>query len=165
MDVDAVNSLSSGEGKGSLSSRDGCSKCGGAHFQRDCCARKITGKQSSGKRQTEQVMAKERVTKTRGKSKGKSKGTKGAIQGAKGSHKGKTSKTGLSGLGKLEIRDKLGNSGNGTCFSRMHGLMTGSRLAGTKVGNKRTTLPHAHLHLEAWILVPGAVRNGLNGRR
>ena len=81
-----------------MSSRDGCSKCGGAHFQRDCCARKITGKQSSGKRQTEQVMAKERVTKTRRKSKGKSKGTKGAIQGAKGSHKGKTSKTGLSGL-------------------------------------------------------------------
>ena len=32
------------------------------------------------------------------KSKGKSKGTKGAIQGAKGSHKGKTSKIGLSGL-------------------------------------------------------------------
>ena len=49
MDVDAVNSLSSGKGKGSSSPRDGCFKFGGAHFQRDCNARKRTGKQSSGK--------------------------------------------------------------------------------------------------------------------
>ena len=48
MDVDAVNSLSSGKGKGSSSPRDGCLKCGGAHFQRDCNARKGTGKQSYG---------------------------------------------------------------------------------------------------------------------
>ena len=35
MDVDAVNSLSlsSSKGKRSSSPRDGCSKCGGAHFQ------------------------------------------------------------------------------------------------------------------------------------
>ena len=49
MDVDAVNSLSSGKGKGSSSPRDGCVQCGGAHFQRDCNACKNTGKQSSGK--------------------------------------------------------------------------------------------------------------------
>ena len=49
MDVDAVNSLSSGKGKASSSPLDGCFKCGGAHFQRDCNARKNTGKQSSGK--------------------------------------------------------------------------------------------------------------------
>ena len=49
MDVDAVNSLSSGKGKGSSSPLDGCFECGGAHFQRDCNARKSTGKQSSGK--------------------------------------------------------------------------------------------------------------------
>ena len=49
MNVDAVNSLSSGKGKGSSSPRDGCFKCGGAHFQRDCNARKGTGKQSYGK--------------------------------------------------------------------------------------------------------------------
>ena len=49
MEVGAVNSLSSVKGKGSPSLRDGCSKCGGAHFQRDCSARKNTGKQSSGK--------------------------------------------------------------------------------------------------------------------
>ena len=48
MDVDAVSSLSSAKGKGSSSPRDGCFKCGGAHFQRDCNARKTTGKQSSG---------------------------------------------------------------------------------------------------------------------
>ena len=33
MGVDAVNSLSSGKGIGSSSPRDGCFKCGGAHFQ------------------------------------------------------------------------------------------------------------------------------------
>ena len=38
MDVDGVNSLSSGKGKGSSSPRDGCFKCGGAQFQRDCNA-------------------------------------------------------------------------------------------------------------------------------
>ena len=36
MDVDAVNFFSPGKGKGSSSPRDGCCKCGGAHFQRDC---------------------------------------------------------------------------------------------------------------------------------
>ena len=46
MDVDAVNSLSSGKGKRSSSPRDGCFECGGAHFQRDCNACKSTGKQS-----------------------------------------------------------------------------------------------------------------------
>ena len=49
MDVDAVNSLSSGTGNGSSIPRDGCFKCGGANFQRDCNARKSTGKQSYGK--------------------------------------------------------------------------------------------------------------------
>ena len=49
MDVDAVNSLSSATGKGSSSPRDGCFKCGGAHFQRDCNVRRSTGKQSYGK--------------------------------------------------------------------------------------------------------------------
>ena len=49
MDVDAVNSLSSGNGKGSSSPRAGCFKCDGAHFQRECNARIGNGKQSSGK--------------------------------------------------------------------------------------------------------------------
>ena len=45
----------------------------------------------------------------------------------------------------------------------MNGMMTGVRLYGTNVGNKRTTVPQAHFHLEEWVLVPRVVRNGLNG--
>ena len=102
MDVE-VNSLSSGKGKGSSSPRDGCSeKCGGALFQRDCNARESTGKQSFGKGKQSKSWSKSEgkgnSKENKGKSEGKSKGTKGAIQGAKGSHKGKTSNTGLSGL-------------------------------------------------------------------
>ena len=112
MDVDAVNSLSSGKGKGSLSPRDGCFKCGGAHFQRDCSARKNTGKQSSGKGKQSKSWSK---SEGQGKSKendGKSKGTKGA----KGSHEGKTSKTDLSGLenSKSEISSETQESAQ-TC--------------------------------------------------
>ena len=45
----------------------------------------------------------------------------------------------------------------------MNGIMTGVLLDSTKVGNERMTLPQAHFHLEVWILVPLAVRSGLNG--
>ena len=38
LEVQAVNSLASGKGKVSSSPRDGCFKCGGSHFQRDCNA-------------------------------------------------------------------------------------------------------------------------------
>ena len=69
MDVDAVNSLSSGKGKGSLSRRDGCFKCGGAHFQRDSNARKSNSKQSSGK-------GKQSKSLSQSEAKGKSKGSK-----------------------------------------------------------------------------------------
>ena len=97
MDVDALNSLSSREGNGSSSPRDGCFKCGGAHFQRDCNARKNTGKQSSGKGKQSKSWSKSegkgKSKENKGKSTGKSKGSKGA----KRSQKGKTSKTGLSG--------------------------------------------------------------------
>ena len=91
-------SLSSGKGKGSSSPLDGCLKCGGAHFQRDCNARKSTGKQSSGKGKQSKSWSKSEgkgmSKENKENSKGKSKGT----EGAKGSHKGQTSKTGLSGL-------------------------------------------------------------------
>ena len=107
MDVDAVNSLSSGKREGSSSPRDGCFKCGGAHFQRDCSARKSTGKQSSGKGKQSKSWSKSEPSHSgkgkkmgnKGKPKGKFKGTEIANWGVKGSHKGKTSKTGLSGLG------------------------------------------------------------------
>ena len=36
----------------------------------------------------------------------------------------------------------------------MNGMMTGVLLDGTKVGNKRMTLPQAHFHLEVWMSVP-----------
>ena len=32
--------------------------------------------------------------------------------------------------------------------------MTGVRLDGTKVVNKRLTIPQAHFHLEVWMSVP-----------
>ena len=95
MDVDAVNSLSSGKGKGSSSPRDGCFKCGGAHFQRDCNARKSTSKQSYGKGKQSKSWSKSEPSfsfkgkskENKRKSKGKSKGTTSSNQGAKGSHK------------------------------------------------------------------------------
>ena len=90
-DGDDVNSLSSGKGKRSPSPRDGCVKCGGAHFQRDCNARKSTGKQSSGKGNQSKSWSKSEPSIT---DKGKSVKFKGT-KGAKGSHNGKTSKTGL----------------------------------------------------------------------
>ena len=103
MDVDAVDFLSSGKGKGSSSPRDGCLKCGGAHFQRDCNARKGTGKQSYGKDKQSKSWSKSEPSHSgKGMSndnKEKPKGTKSANPNVpKGVHKGKTSKAGLSGL-------------------------------------------------------------------
>ena len=77
-----------------------------AHFQRDCNARKSTGKQSSGKGKQSKSWSKSEPSfsgkgkskENKGKSKGKSKGTINANQGAKCLHKGKTSKAGLSRL-------------------------------------------------------------------
>ena len=88
MDVDAVHSS---KGKVSSSPRDGCFKCGGAHFQRDCNARKGRGKQSYGKGKQSKSWSKSepphsgkgKSKENNGKSKGKSKGTKSANQGAK----------------------------------------------------------------------------------
>ena len=186
MHVDAVNSFSSGKGKGSPSPRDGCFTCGGAHFQRDCNARKSTGNQSSGKdkqskswsKSESNGKSKENNGKFKGNSKGKSKGTKST----KGSHCGKTSKTGLSGLEKAKSEtssetqesartcptDTSWNDGwNGDewndGWSTDDGMMTGVLYDGTKVGNKRMTLLQAYFHLEVWISVPRLVRSGLNG--
>ena len=112
----------------------------------------------------------------KGQSKGKSKGTKSANQGAKGSHKGNTSKAGLSGLKTRNKRQAwklrnlhrrvpltlpgtmVGMVTNGTMTGvLMNGMMTGVLLDGTKVGNKRVTLPQAHVHLEVWMSLPPAV--------
>ena len=104
---------------------------------------------SRGPRVSPHTQAKERVKRT---IKGKSNGTKGAT----GSHKGKTSKNGLSGLensksetsSETQERDMsipLTLPGttvemvtNGTMAGvLMNGMMTGVLLDGTKVGNKR----------------------------
>ena len=87
MDVDAVNSLSSGKGNGSSSPRDGCFKCGGAHFQRNCNARKGTGKQSHGKGKQSKSWSKSEPShsgkgnskKNKSKSTGKSTGKSNAV--------------------------------------------------------------------------------------
>ena len=182
MDVDAVNSLSSGEGKGSSSTRDECFMSGGAHFQRDCNARKEHRHAVVCQRQTARanrashgprVRAKARVKKKR-TSKGKSQGTKGAIQHRKlvyqiwkTRHQRQARK--LRNLHKhvpLTIHGLMmdGVLTNGMMAGVwMNGMMTGVLLDGTKVGNKRTTILQAHFHLEVWILVPRVVRNGLNG--
>ena len=164
MDVDAVNSLSSGKGKGSSSPRDGCFCCGGAHFQRDCNPRKSTGKQSSGKGKQSKPKreGKGKSKENKEKSKGKSKRTKGA----KG-YKGKTSKTRPPGLenSKSETSSEIQESGHvrttdnswfhdGWSHDEWNGMMTVVRLDGTKVCEKRMTIPHAHFHLEVLISVP-----------
>ena len=106
MNVHAVFSLSSDTGKRSSSPGDGCFKCGGAHFQRDCNARKSTSKQSSGKGKQSKSWSKIEGKGKSEENKGKSKGTKGA----KGSHKCKTSKTCLSGLESSKSEtNKFGN--------------------------------------------------------
>ena len=161
-----LSTLSSGKGKGSSSPRDGSFKCGGAHFQRDCNARKGTSKQASGKGKQSKSWSKSeskgKSKENKEESKGKSNGTKGA----KGSHKGKTSKTGLSGLenSKSETSSETQKYAQ-TCPTDdswihdgwnldesivgvlINGMMTGFLLDGTKVGNKRMTLLQAHFHL------------------
>ena len=136
---------------------------------------------SHGPRVSPHSQAKARVQKARENPKEIPKGTKSANQGAKGSHKGKTSKAGLSGLenSKSEASSDIQESAQ-TCTTdtswndgwnwddwndgfSMNGMMTGVLLDGTKVGNKRMTLPQAHFYLEVWMSVPPVVRSGLNG--
>ena len=45
----------------------------------------------------------------------------------------------------------------------MIGMMSGVLLDGTKVENKRMTLPQAHFYLQVWMSVPLVVRSGSNG--
>ena len=134
MDVDAINVLASGKGKGSSSPRDGCFKCGGAHFQRDCNVH-VTSRKGKGKKGEQGKSWSKSAGK--GKSKdgnGKSKGSKGA----KGSYNGDTSKTGLSSLEKSKSETSFTKDGVLT-----NGLIVGTQLAGTKVGNKPMTIPQA----------------------
>ena len=165
--------MQSRRGKGSSSPRDGCLKCGGAHFQRDCNVRKGTGKQSYGKGKQSKSWSQSEPSHSgkgeskdnTGKSKGKSKGTKSANQGAKGVHKGETSKAGFSDLenSKSETSSEaqlhrhvpwtllgmmVASVMNGTMAGVSMSGLTGVLLDGTKVGNKRMIFSQAHYHLE-----------------
>ena len=87
MDVDEVNALASGTGirKESSSPRDGCFKCGGNQFQRDCNVHVTTrngngnGKKDKSSKSWPKSAGKEksRVRET-GKPQGKSKGSESA---------------------------------------------------------------------------------------
>ena len=174
MDVDAVDSLSSGEGKGSSSPRDGCCKCGGAHVQRDCNARKGTGKQSYGKgKQSKSWSTSEQSHSGKGKSKENKGKSKGKPKVTKAYTKAKYRKW-VSQVLKTRNRKQAWTFRNlhrhtpliflGTMVGIvMNGMMTGIVLDGTQVGNKRMTLPQAHFCVEVWMSVPPPVRSGSNG--
>ena len=153
------STLSSGRGKGSSSPRDGCFKCGGAHFQRDYNARKSTGKQSYGEGKQSKSWSKSegkgKITENKEKSKATSNGTKGATRAK---HQKLVSQV-LITRNRRQAR-KLRNLHRhlpltllGTMVGMvtnetmdgvlMNGMMTGFLLDGTKVGNKRKTLPQA----------------------
>ena len=125
MDVDAVNSMSSDKGKDHrihemgvfLSAVDHIVNETAMHAQALATNRLARANRAShGPR----VRAKERVKRTRENPKESPKGTKGA----KGLQKGKTLKTGLSGLEKLEIRDKFRISGICTDVSHLQFLVS-----------------------------------------
>ena len=150
-------------------------KCGGAHFQRDCNARRRTGKQSSGKGKQSKAWSKSEgkgaSKENERKSIGKSKGAKGA----KLLHKGKKHRTlvyqamktrnqrqtrKLKNLHRRVPLTILGFMMAGVMMNgmmagvTMSGMTTGVRLDGTKVSNKRMTIPQAHCHLEVLTSVP-----------
>ena len=180
MDVDAVNSLSRlAREKGSSSPRDGCFKCGVAQVQRDCNARKGTGKQTSGKgNQSRSWSTSEPPISVKGKSKenqGDSKEPKLRINVPKAYTKAKHRKR-VSHVLKTRSRKQIQELRNlhtsvPLIFpGLMVGIVTNGMMArvlmnGTKVGNNRMTLPQAHFRLEVWMSVPPVVRSGLKGWR
>ena len=172
--MDAVSSLLLGKGQGSSSPRDGCFKCGEAQFQRDCNARKNTGKQSSGKGNQSKSWSKRefkgKIKENKGKSKEYPKEPKVPHARTRAKHRKLVSQVlktrNQRQARKLRNLDRrvpltllgtmVGIVTNGTMAGvLMKGVMTGVLLDGTKVGNKCMTLPQAHFHLK--------VRSGLNG--
>ena len=94
MDGDAISSLENGtgNGKGSSTPRDGCVKCDGNHIQRHCPTHVTPRKGNDDKGKSwSNVLAQERAhTRLRMKFKGSKSAT--------GSHNGKSSKIGVSGV-------------------------------------------------------------------
>ena len=102
-DVDAVNTLLSGKGKGSSSPRVGCFLSAVEHIFNETAMHaraQASNRLANPNRASHgpRVRAKVRVKRTRGKSKRQPKGQFKGTKGAKRSYEGKTSKTGLSGL-------------------------------------------------------------------
>ena len=144
MDVDAVSHPL--KGKGSSSPRVGCLKCGGAHFQRDCSARKAQARNrmakanraSNGPIVCPQTQAKVMEGRTR--------------ENPKDNPKKET-----------KVRTKVPKVRTRATDRKLvsqvwSGMMIGVMLDGTKVGNKRMTLPQSHFHVEV-------VRSRLDGRK
>ena len=186
MDVDAVNSLSSGKGKGSSSRVMGVLSVVEHIFNETAMHAKSTGKQSYGKG---------KQSKSWSKSEGKGKGeeavrnpkenpmepkvrTKVPKAHTRAKHRKLVSQV-LKPRNRMQSRTlknlhkhiplilpgmMVGIVTNGTMAGvLMSGMMTGVPLDGTKVGNNRKALPQAHFHLEVWMSVPPVVRSGLNG--
>ena len=138
------------------------------HAKAEAMNRMAKDKQSKSWSKSEPSLSgKGKSKESKGKSKGKSKRTKSANQGAKGLHMGKTSKAGLSVLenskpeASSDIQESAQTCTTGTSPGTMVGMvtngtmagvsmsemMTGVLLDGTKLGNKRMTLPQAHFSL------------------
>ena len=148
----------------------GVLKCGGAHFQRDCNARK---KASNHVARGNRACLGPRV---RAKESQKNQWCDQRCHKLTHWKKTKNRSSGLANS-KSEISSEFQESAQ-TCLTDnskgfltdgtmagvlINGMMTGVLLDGTKVWNKRATILQAHFRLEVWILVPRAIRNGLNG--
>ena len=163
----------------------GVFKCGGAHFQRDCNARKSTGKQrmakanraSHGPRVSPHSQAKARKKKTRANPKEPKVRTKVPKAYTRAKHRKLVSQV-------LKTRNRrqaqtfrnlhrhvpltlpgtmAGMMTNGTMAGvSMNGMMTRVPLDGTKIVNKRVTHLQAHCQLKGSISVPRVVRRDLN---
>ena len=147
MDVGAVNSLSSGKGKGSSSPRNGCFLSAVEHISTRLQCTQRHRQAIVWQRQTEQVME----AGLSGLAKSKSDASSDIQESA---HACPTDTSWVDGWNGDEWND-------GWSFD--DGMMTGVLFEGTKVGNKHMTLPQAHFRLEVWMSVPPAARGGLNG--
>ena len=181
MDVDAVNSLSFGKGRGSSSPRDGFCKCAGAHFQRDCNARTSTGKQSSGRGKQSKLWFE-----SEGKCKRTRRNPKGNLKEPKVRKASTMERTRKLVSQVLKTRNrtqarKLRNLhkhvplttpwfhdgwngakwNDGWSFDEWNGDW--SSVGWHEGWEQRMTLLQAHFQLEAWMSVPPEVRSGLNG--
>ena len=153
--------------KDHLSPRDGCFKCGGNHFQRDCPhhvtprkGNRKKGKQSkSWSKSACKGKSKDGKEQGDGTSKGRSKGSNSVI----GSYKSENSKTGLSRLEKQKAESSQKKQEmpqryhtDNSCtdnslfddWSCAGEMMIGAQTVGTKVARDCLSNPQAHSRWE-----------------